>query len=260
MEKLISYFIQYLSDVYFNARRWIFTIFDLVGIILILFPDVAANVTNPTISRTIGAAILFLSFLIANFKAYYNLAEKISEGAEIRLSVIEHGFVHSHSSRSPYRDLKVGPYGFNKNGLPGYCTLWAIIKAANVGLEKGSLEYSVEEKALKFPQIFDRSTVVHAMEPVINLPARTPQLVDFRLDIRLSTDDPKEFAHNIKNMIRRNEKYKIALKYFTIRVDGTSKVNKLVISGSVEDLCSKVIEHWEGFNHPELVKIAKGAT
>jgi hypothetical protein len=68
MKRLVKDFILYLKAVFLESRRWILTAFDILGIVLFLFPSLGESVLDSLLlARTIGGSIFFGSFLLANF-------------------------------------------------------------------------------------------------------------------------------------------------------------------------------------------------
>jgi len=75
---LINDFCSYARAVFLEIRQLLFTIFDVLGIILFMFPQTAQRLTqDESLTKTIGAAIFFASFLLANFMLYRKMAPKL---------------------------------------------------------------------------------------------------------------------------------------------------------------------------------------
>ena len=65
----------YLKDVFIEGQRSVFTVFDIVGVILFFFPSIAQSlITDIALTRIIGGLIFFISFLWANFNLYKKLS------------------------------------------------------------------------------------------------------------------------------------------------------------------------------------------
>lgn len=86
MIQLIHDFLRYLKAVYVESGRWVFAIFDIIGIVLFFQPRFAEGLTKDVqLIRMIGGSIFLLSFMIANFKLYRKLSPKSLDEAAIRL-------------------------------------------------------------------------------------------------------------------------------------------------------------------------------
>ena len=69
----------YLKELFTEGKNWLLTLFDILGMVLFLFPHLAQGiVSNNAIVRTIGLAIFLLSFLGANFILYRKSHKKSS--------------------------------------------------------------------------------------------------------------------------------------------------------------------------------------
>lgn len=75
MAGILSDLWSYLKAVFWESNRWIFALFDIVGIVLFLVPRLAEKLAqNVHLIRSIGGGIFGCSFLIANFLVYRRLA------------------------------------------------------------------------------------------------------------------------------------------------------------------------------------------
>lgn len=90
LETMMRLFLQdlakYLKEIFGESQRIIFTVFDVIGIILFFFPHLAQGlVGDETLAKSIGGLIFFVSFLLANFNLYRKLsavsAATLSESA-----------------------------------------------------------------------------------------------------------------------------------------------------------------------------------
>jgi len=69
---------KYLKEIFGESQRVVFTVFDVVGIVLFFFPHLAQGlVDDETLARNIGGAIFFVSFLLANFNLYRKLSSEV---------------------------------------------------------------------------------------------------------------------------------------------------------------------------------------
>lgn len=71
MTKLFGDIAAYLKAVFIESQRWVFTAFDVLGLILFFSPHLAENLINNTVlARGIGGAVIVCSLLLANFTLY----------------------------------------------------------------------------------------------------------------------------------------------------------------------------------------------
>jgi len=74
MSKLIIDFFAYLKAVFLESGRWVFAIFDVLGILLFFQPKFAENLLqNSETIRAVGGSLFLFSFLIANFTLFRKL-------------------------------------------------------------------------------------------------------------------------------------------------------------------------------------------
>ena len=79
MPKWIRDFGAYLNAVFVESQRRLFTAFDVVGIVLFLFPHLAERLTKDvSLVRITGAIIFLVSFVLANFTLYRKTARENS--------------------------------------------------------------------------------------------------------------------------------------------------------------------------------------
>jgi hypothetical protein len=135
MVGLISDLFGYLKSVFFETWQKVFTLFDILGLLLFFYPKVARCLEdNPSLAKTIGGLMFFISFLIANFSLYRKLIQDIPHQADLRLAVQDNGFSYPHGiGRSPFREIRSSPTGFSGQGLPDWGSLWANIRITNYG-------------------------------------------------------------------------------------------------------------------------------
>ena len=79
MNSIVRDAVAYLKAVFAEGKQWVFTLFDILGIILFLSPSLALQLVNDVqFARTLGATIFFISFIFGNFVAYRKLLTTIS--------------------------------------------------------------------------------------------------------------------------------------------------------------------------------------
>ncbi len=92
----------YLRAVFFESQRWVFTAFDLIGIVLFFFPNLTEYLgQNVAIARQIGLIIFVLSFIAANFALYRKLISSAST-APIKHTLLIHPYIYR-----PYNDVEL---------------------------------------------------------------------------------------------------------------------------------------------------------
>lgn len=261
MTRLMADFLSYLTAVFGETWRKALTLFDILGVALLLCPKLAEGlVSNELLVRTIGGLVLFVSFFVANFLLYRELAEATSYQADIRLKVVECGFTHSHGGgRSPFPETPKNPYGFDKQGLPDWCCLWANISVANIGYEKGQLAWELDEAKTKLPSLFahDRTRIKFDHPP--SLEGRSSAGAFFSSDILLTEREPHAFAQSLKALIKSKQRYQVVLRYKTKRVDGESGTRRLPIKGDFQDLYHEMLTYWDKNGFGDLADLARVA-
>jgi hypothetical protein len=259
MSKLIIDFLSYLKAVFVETWQKVFTLFDILGIALFVYPKLAGSIANDeSLIRTIGGLIFLISFLLANFALYRQLAEATSYQANIRLEVLEKGFGSSYGNgRSPFREMQKNRYGFNKQGLPDWCSLWANIKVANIGYERGQLDWELDEGHTKLPPLFVHDKINVEFCPSGNLEGRSSFKAHFFFDVLLAEREPHAFAQSLKALIKSNKEYQIVLRYKTRRVDGESKAQQLSIKGDFQSLYQEMLNYWDANGFEDLVGLAR---
>jgi hypothetical protein len=106
---------KYLKEVFGESQRIVFTVFDVIGIVLFFFPHLAQGlVDDEALARSIGGLIFFISFLLANFNLYRKLsAESVATLSESSLLVYPYerppynNIEIRHISSEPVKDLEV---------------------------------------------------------------------------------------------------------------------------------------------------------
>jgi hypothetical protein len=257
MIALIVDLLAYLKAVFIETWQKIFTFFDILGIVLFFYPQIAADLVNDlTFVRIIGLLIFFLSFLSANFSLYRKLAQDISYQAEIRLKILQKSFSHSYGSRDVFRDIRKNPNGFNKQGLPDWATLWARIEIANIGYEGGKLLWEIDQAKLKLPSLFDSRNISIGFNPPIVIEPRKSYIPDFFFDVPFTEQEPQAFAQALKLLVKSKKQYQIVIRYRTKRVDGESKPRELQFKGNFEEFYQKILKYWNDYGFGDLVKLA----
>jgi hypothetical protein len=259
MLQLIKSFLEYLTALLTETEQKAFAFFDLVGIILFFFPQLAQSLTtDELLARTVGGFVFFLSFLLANFSLYRKLRIDRSDQADIWLRILEKSFNNPYGvGRYPFRNSIPNLSGFDEQGLPQWCSLYVQIEVANTGYEKGNLNSQIDEKKTKLPALF-RSDDLHFecylptnVEPRVSFP------VPLYCDVLTIKQEPKAFAQSLKALVKTKQGYQVVLHYKTKRVDGESEIRSLVIKGDLQDFYQKMLEYWDNNGFKELANLAR---
>ena len=240
----------YLKSVFIESWQLAFTFFDLIGIILFLYPNLADKlVKDDVITRLIGGGIFIASFLVANYKVYLDLCV---DGADIRLSTQLQHFGTGSTGRNPFRDIIESPNGYTDQGLPCWATLYAQIKIANIGFEGGIFSGEIVRSRTKLPGLFNTAKMHNDLRTMMSIPERESRDVNLFIDLPFTVQDPRLFAEQLKKLSKSNKRFQVVIRYFTRRVDGVTKPRELKIKGDFADFCKEIIEHWQQHNFSEL--------
>ncbi len=261
MTRLITDLWAYGKAVFAETWRGILTLFDILGIVLFLYPKLSASLTNDeSLVKTTGGLIFFLSFSLANFSLYRKLTDNISYQADIRLKILNKYFSHSYGGRQPgfRREAPRNSGGFNKQGVPDWGSLWVDIMSENIGQEEGKLVWELDKTKTKLPPLFasDDASITETNLPV-RVAGRTPIGGHCIFDVPFAERDPHAFAQALKSLIESNQKYQIVLRYRTVRVGGESSLHELPIKGDFQDFYQAVLKHWEDSGHKDLAEVAR---
>lgn len=262
MDKLFDDLFSYLKAVFIDTWQKIFTFFDLLGIGLFIYPEIAQEFTDErkSLIKATGALIVLLSFLIANFTVYRKLSIEASTQAEFRLEVLEHDFSHSYGTRkSPFVEIQSSPLGFNSQGIPDWGSLWANIRIANIGYEKGRLSWELNEGKTSLPALFLSKQASVDFCPSEYLEGRLERSADFFFDVMFADRDPTKFVWALKDLVRQKRRYRVVLNYKTIRIDGESSGRELIIEGDFSHLFQKVLDYWDNYGHSDMSVMARSA-
>lgn len=68
---------EYVKAVFVNGIQWVFTFFDVLGLAIFFYKDLARMLTtDESVMRIVGGSLLLLSFTLANFTVYRKLAKR----------------------------------------------------------------------------------------------------------------------------------------------------------------------------------------
>ena len=69
--------IGYVKAVFVDGIQWVFTFFDILGLAIFFYKDLARMLTtDESVMRVVGGSLLLLSFTLANFTVYRKLAKR----------------------------------------------------------------------------------------------------------------------------------------------------------------------------------------
>jgi len=257
MTRYLSKFGEFIKAVFWESWQKAFTFFGILGIIQFFFPNFNEKlIREEALARTIGGSVFFISFLIANFVVYLKLT---ANQAEIRLKVAKQHFNPSSSGRSPFRAVQSSPYGFNKQGLPDWASLYAEIEIANIGYEEGKLVCELDQSKTKLPSLFNCDKTNIDFHPPSLIAARQPSGATLFFDVLFSEQDPQAFAVGLKTLVQSKKRYTIVINYWTKRVDGESHHRELNITGNFNEFYKQVSQHWDNFTFADLARIGRVA-
>jgi hypothetical protein len=219
-------------------------------------------------------AIPAIGFVVVNVKLFADqeaekqaLQMKLDEyedtRADIRFKKFK-DYVHiSYSQRkSPFSDLDVAieyHTHLDKNGMPGWIIIGALLKGMKKSEEPGDIHFEIAEWEL--PKRFEidqhasgdfrwqNHSPIHRLEKwyddfqaLFELPVK----IRLREDVQIFASD----LHSLGN-------YRIVIRYHTSRgIDSESKQHELVLSGDFRELQHDLCKKWTDWNFPELAKLA----
>jgi hypothetical protein len=205
-------------------------------------------------------SLLAIGFLCANVKLFADQEQRISQlearQADIRLTLRDSGFDHSHSGRKPGfpQVREMGPYGFDEHGMPGYAVLWANLEIENVGYEEGDLVLEIVRSKTALPRLFAIGEQdvgwFHGGAPR-RIERRTRISKQWCLDLQIPEQEPEAFARALPSL----SMYRVVIQYHTRRIGGESQRSKLVIEGNFSTFRHNVLEHWKGFGFDRLAEL-----
>jgi hypothetical protein len=202
--------------------------------------------------------MFFSSFILANFLLYRRLAQDISYQADMRLAILEKDFSHSYGSRrSPFREVQTNLYGFSKQGVPDWGSLWANIRIANAGYEQGQLAWEYDESKTKLPSLFASDKVNIEFCPPLSVAGRSSSSAHFFFDVLFAEQDPCAFAQALGGLVKSKQRYEVILRYRTSRIDSESKARELRIEGDFQGFYQKVLKYWDEHGFKDLVSLAQ---
>jgi hypothetical protein len=240
----------------------------MLGLITFITGHFKPDLSFPTWVFWLFLAFAFITFLGANVKLFAdNEAEKLllqrrideleATEANISLKFVEAGFYPSHSGiPSPFPDIEIDQFGFDKRGLPGWASIRAKLLIKNTGYEDGELVWELDRAKTNLPPLFALDEEYDGefdKGPLAWIgPRQKPFSVSWKLYVRIAEQDPHSFAQGIGSL----DNYSVVLNYRTRRIDGESPQRSITITGDFQEFRAKVLEHWE-WRHRDLADLAK---
>lgn len=252
----------YLKAVFVETWQKVFTLFDVLGIVLFFRPKLADFlIGDESLTRTIGGIIFSCSFLLANFSLYRQITEATSYKADIRLKVIgEKVFAPSNNNtgRTPFREIPGKKKGVDSQGIPAWGYLLTNIEAANIGYEPGKLIWEFDKTKIKLPALFNSDSFKVEFYTPSSIAGRNWYQGSFFFAILFTEQDPHAFAQTLKTLVKSKQQYQVVLRYRTSRVDGESKTRELCIKGDFQNFYQKVLKYWDDYGFSDLADLARG--
>lgn len=259
MAKFIDDLGAYLKEVLWEGLQKLFTFFDILGIVLFFFPQLAERVfENKWLARRIGVIIFVASFLFANFILYRKLKGLIDEsedaGADIRFEMekdicelarhASHYFSHEGKRIHPCEVLY-------RNGLPIGVIIGAWLKGENRRDEPGELVWKIIEKEFTGPfalrdESDNGSFLSPSGEPLGRISAWQYDIAaKYELPIKVTVEDPPTFAQSLSSL----GSYHIVIEYRTKRgIESYSrKKHHLTLEGDFAKLQDEICKKWKQF-------------
>jgi hypothetical protein len=104
MKRIIPDFLNYLKTVFLESGRWVFAIFDGLGILLFFQPHWTEHFLKDELAaRIVGGTIFLVSFLLANFSLYRKRLPEVVNDQSLLL------YTHKTKTSSAIRMKYVGP-------------------------------------------------------------------------------------------------------------------------------------------------------
>jgi hypothetical protein len=272
--KLISVFGRYIREVFLQSQQSIFNLFDTLGIVLFLFPQLASRFSSDlSLIRSVGFFIFIFSFIAANFIVFKQLNERLSSKADIHLKVLEHSLspcrltakeeVLEAWTRADETDeehkkrldkIRKQSKKIDKNGLPRYALLKITLGIRNVGQEDGKLIFRFISFESKPGNIFKKMESEELVRN--NVPARSYQdSVGYSEYIPININGTNDFVRRLNRFVRMKGKYKTVIKYWTESAEGLSETRSIVVKEEIIEFCKELSSEWESYGFQDLLKV-----
>ena len=269
MARLMDDLGAYLKEVIGEGKERVLLLFDLLGIILFFFPQLAEYVfRNEWLARRIGAVIFVLSFSWANFILYRKLKGRIDEyedtRANIRLRNIK-DLCYAASINSPYFPRKGKTFHqtsdhLHKNGLPIGLVIAAELRLAKQSSEYGGFDWQITK--VDMPEFFSLLEIGKDSfrwgrdgAPLVEVTRSIDGAMAIcELPVKITVEDPRSFAESLSSL----GSYRIVIKYCTIRIDDSkSKTYSLKLEGDFQGFRDKICRSWINCGLGKLAQLAE---
>lgn len=276
MTTRISSLRNYFSELFFHSQQLVFILFDIVGIIIFFFPELASRLnSNIQLVRSIGGLIFIVSFIAANFLVFERLSRIVADKTEVYIDISK------YSLEPKTKKTTSGPFAgplsvwssfltedereerrmkeleelrsIEKIGLPIFGQLSAKLNLRNPRNENSEvfIKY-ISSRTFPF-NLFD-SNEIEPKKFLCSIQAKSIQEVILEYSAPVSQRTPLKFAKKLKYLVKLNGKYKYVFHYWSENVFGKSKTKKLVFDGRILDFTEQVTEGWRRTNHSNLLQ------
>lgn len=254
MKKLFFDIISYLKDILIGSTNRIITIFDVIGIVLFLYPQLANKiVSNKLVIRILGISIFLLCFLIANFLTYRKLIGQLrKKPADIKIK--------AHST-----EWKISRF---HNSVPvDFIIFQIVLDIKNEGDEQGKLNF------IELKRFETKTTLLNSMPSKIrfenesesyqhtNTVVKFPYKVEANywntnlscvMEIAINERD----AVNIAREMNELKDFFIEFCYEFEALNGKTSKRNFQINESYGNLKKKILKHWNEGKRHDLLCIA----
>jgi len=244
----------YLKAVLVESKRWIFTLFEFLGIVLFLLPNLAKTIGSDELpARVLGAAIFLMSFMMANLSVYRDL-------------------LRQSRKRPADINLKLQSVSFGWGGWQGLMPMGPLrfriyLDIQNTGNEPGKLEsVSVRQFEMGTSLLGSQPTKLswhresddryrpssEIVFPCLIEPGEWNIRVRCDLQVELCETDPMKLAKRLCEL----DEFLIELHYEYEEFDGTYRQKTLPIQDTFIEFRKRIIREWTSHNGHELVYAA----
>ena len=242
MRQLLNDIGAYVRAIFWEGRKWLFGLFDILGIILFFLPKYATRLelSKPLI-QSIGGGVFLLSFVGANFIGYRELLRRAEKKpAQVRVQKRSVGWGSGGSAQG----IPINPF---------ICRIHLDVK--NEGDEPGRLNFiSIDRMELGTTFVSNQPSRVlwHKESDNPNqgsIPITFPYAVEaeawnIRLECRIETTflvtSPDEWAKQMSDL----REFSIGLSYEYETFSGEQHRGTLVVQGSFTDFRKSVLKGW----------------
>lgn len=252
----------FLSAVFVEGISKVFTLLDLLGVVLFVWPQLPERIANQQLTRGIGGAIFMVSFVVANFIVYRKQRQEVRRlrsdiqelemvGAEVWFKPVNGALEFCQSYPTDGPKGRLGRHGLQvDSGVPGYACLRGSVKYGNVGEKPGYLVCEIDRQNSELPSIFEPEFCLRKKPTSHLLRGRKerlepgiPQKARFELLLVVRDRDATDFAKRLGQSAR----YRIVLKYHTESSVREIKrhCGTVSVEGDLTEYRRQVLEIWQ---------------